>query len=342
MSETRRAPTHPAITADADPHLGRRLTLRWALVFVAIALAFVATVIALNATLYSAGGFARGYLDALARQDIAEARSTPGVVIPDAATQTLLASRGLGDIRDIRLRSDRELADGHHRLEFEFETGRATARTTFDVERAGTRFGLFSAWRFRVSPTSVLEVTPVNEASFEANGLSVASELGPGAPVAYTVLTPAVVTLSHESTFLVADPSDTLVLEPGTTVAATVEPRASTEFIAEVQSELDRALDECATQVVLQPTGCPFGERITNRVESTPVWSIVRYPEVTIVPGAEVGTWAVPPTPGTAHLVVDVRSLFDGTLSTFDEDVPFTVSYLLEIDGDGNMSISAQ
>ena len=63
------------------------------------------------------------------------------------------------------------------------------------------------------------------------------------------------------------------------------------------------------------------------------MWSIAAYPELEIAPGPVYGTWVAGPSPGTAHLVVDVKSLFDGTVSTFDEDVVFEVSYTTTIDG---------
>ncbi len=58
------------------------------------------------------------------------------------------------------------------------------------------------------------------------------------------------------------------------------------------------------------------------------------------MPGEEPGTWLVPTTPAAAHLVVQVRSLFDGSLSTFDEDVPFDVSYTISFPGDGSLLIT--
>ena len=85
---------------------------------------------------------------------------------------------------------------------------------------------------------------------------------------------------------------------------------------------------------MLFPTGCPFGQTIENRVVSDPVWTMVAFPEFEIVPGAEFGTWTTGRAPGTAHLVVDIQSLFDGTVSTFDQDVAFAVTYTATIDGD--------
>jgi hypothetical protein len=39
---------------------------------------------------------------------------------------------------------------------------------------------------------------------------------------------------------------------------------------------------------------------------------------------------------------VEVRSIFDGTRSTFDQDVPFTVQYLITFQDDGSLLITAQ
>ena len=120
----------------------------------------------------------------------------------------------------------------------------------------------------------------------------------------------------------------TAVLEqPGTAVPAALDIQANQAFVDEVQRQVDEFLTECATQTVLLPTGCPFGETIDNRVISDPVWSMVEYPVMTLEPSGEVATWKVPTTAGVAHIVVDVQSLFDGSISTTDEDVEFFVAY---------------
>jgi hypothetical protein len=43
----------------------------------------------------------------------------------------------------------------------------------------------------------------------------------------------------------------------------------------------------------------------------------------------------------TAHLVVDVQSLFDGSITTFDQDVPFSVQYEVIVMEDGDPLITA-
>ena len=108
---------------------------------------------------------------------------------------------------------------------------------------------------------------------------------------------------------------------------------ASQKFVDEVQKQVDVFLDDCATQQVLFPTGCPFGQSIVNQVVSAPTWSMITYPSVAIEPGNDPGTWIVPVTQGAAHLTVDVRSLFDGSRSRFDDDVPFGLSWVMTING---------
>jgi hypothetical protein len=65
------------------------------------------------------------------------------------------------------------------------------------------------------------------------------------------------------------------------------------------------------------------------------------FPAVTLVPDGRVATWRVPLTDATAHLVVDVQSIFDGSITTFDEDVPFTVQYEVIVQQNGDPLITA-
>jgi hypothetical protein len=88
---------------------------------------------------------------------------------------------------------------------------------------------------------------------------------------------------------------------------------------------------------VLQPSNCPFGIEIDDRVTSPPVWSIAQYPEVALS-GTE-SSFDMPDTPGQAHIVVDVQSLYDGDKFTRDEDVPFSVGISVTIQSDGSLAI---
>ena len=326
-AEAERSATPPADLA--------RLRRRWILVLAAIAVAFAGTIFALNSTLYSASGFVSSYLDALARHDSNGALGMPGVTIEANAQDDLLRPETLGDLGDITMISDVASGDGIHTLVFEVDG----SRTTFDVEYTGLRLGLISTWAFATSPSAVLEITPVGDASFDANGVTITSPGGPSVARSFALMIPSIVELSHTSAYLEAPPREVRVMDADVIATASVTPQANEEFVSAVQKELDRGLDECATQEVLQPSGCPFGERISNRVVSTPKWSIATYPVITIEPGVAPGTWEVPATTGEANLVVDVQSLFDGTISPYNENTSFTVSYVITFTPGGGVSI---
>ncbi|MFP7761774.1 hypothetical protein [Marisediminicola sp. LYQ134] len=330
-------------TGEERPPLRVNRLAVWTVALVLLAIGFVSTIVALNSTVYSSSGFVSGYLAALERRDVDSALETPGVDLPEGDhLRTLLAPGALGELRDHRIRSDTVRPDGTHRVIADYTIDGTESSTVFEVTFEGTRFGLFTEWSFTTSPVSVLDILPRNDARFDANGTVIISDSGAGEPVSALVLTPGSFALGHESTYLVAEPETILVVEPASVVEATVTARANNDFIDLLQTELDSLLDECATQTVLQPTGCPFGQPIANRLDGTPEWSIEAYPAVSIAPGPTAGTWQVPRTPGTARLAVDVQSLFDGTLSRFDEPVDFTVSYLITFTDDNEISILPQ
>ena len=99
-------------------------------------------------------------------------------------------------------------------------------------------------------------------------------------------------------------------------------------------------LEQCVAQKVLYPTGCPFGQEIADRVTSDPVWSIAQEPDIRLEGAGDDARWTIPAVPGTAHLRVQVESLYDGSTSTFDKDVPFTIQATVTLGADGAVAIS--
>lgn len=309
---------------------------------------------ALNRDLYSAGGFVRQYLDAVARHDTAGALSLAGVKptnavleaasLPQDLPETLLRASLLGSLTDITLTRDSETEPGVHTVTYDFRLDGVKASMEFQVEHTGTFAGVFNDWRFRVSPLAVLQVTVLNESTFEINGLTLdaRAHAAPDAPVtfshqaAYLAFAPQRYEVSHESELLSAP----TVVVPATSSGATdvtVDARPNGAFIQQVQDELNEFLDACATQQVLQPSNCPFGIDIDDRVKGLPAWSITQYPPVTLTPGQ--GTFEMPDTGGLAHIVVEVQSLFDGEVSTRDEDVPFAVGLTVGVNADRSLNI---
>jgi hypothetical protein len=319
----------------------RREIITWTIVAAVIVAVFGGTVLVLNSTLYSASGFVRSYLDSLARNDVDGALELAGTVAAGDASDELLVADAIGELSDIQLVSDTTDAQGTHSVVYAFSSEGKTGRSTFSVRPQGILLGMFTTWRFESSPLGVLQVLPQHGTSFTVNGVKVeAAE--PDRPAPYLVFAPSTYELASKTRFLEATPTKVTASQPGAAVIAAVDLQPTEALVSQVQEEIDAYLDTCATQQVLLPTGCPFGEEIANRIVSTPAWSIASYPEVTLRPGPQPGSWIMPPTGAAAHLVVDVRSLFDGSVSTFDEDVQFTSSYLVTILGDDELLISAQ
>lgn len=318
-----------------------RILARWLVLAGLLITAFFGTVLTLNLTLYSASGFVSSYLHALARHDVEGALAMSGVSVSGDATDQLMSPTALATLGDIHVVRDADDGGGRHTVLYGYTLGGTAGTSSFSVEHTGARLGLFSDWRFVESPQGVLSVTPQHGRDFEANGVPLTAK-APGVAHRYRVLTPALVNLSYASTYVAAPKTRALVDEPGSVVSATVDIRANAVFVGAVQKQLNRFLASCVTQTVLLPTGCPMGKQIGDRIQNTPAWSMVSYPIVQIRPGSEPGTWQVPETGALAHLKVKVKSIFDGSLSTFDEDVPFTVRYLIAFAPDGSPVITAQ
>ena len=330
-----------------------------ALVVVAALLAagLVGTISALNRTVYSAGGFVEQYLDALARGDTVGALAFDGVMpskaelvtaeLPVELPETLLRASVLSGLSDIELRSDTPssaAAAGTHKVVFNFDLNGTASSMAFTVERAGTFAGVFNAWTFAVSPLAVLQVSVLHERTFTVNDLTLdtRAHVSADAPAtfssgaAYLAFAPNRYTFEHSSAMLTAEKKSVRVTASGAT-AVEIDALPNEKMIAKVQSELNTFLDECATQTVLQPTSCPWGITIDDRIEGAPVWSITGYPAVELTAGER--SFEMVATAGAAHIVVEVQSLFDGDISTRDEDVPFTMGLSVVVQPSGALAI---
>lgn len=306
----------------------RRAVVSWIVALALLTGVAAGGIVVLGATAFGPAAFVRLYLDALARGDTAGALSMPGVSVPAGARADFLADDALtGLLVDEVSAAARE--DGIQLVTVAWRTRDGAGESTFEVERAGSRLGVFPGWEFAVSPVATLHLTVAHDERFDLNG--VAARSGAADPVAYALLVPGAYRVDHHSAYLRADAVDVVADRPGGTIDATLDVQPADAFVDAITARVHEELAACATQEVLFPTGCPLGHAISNRVVSPPAWSIAEYPELEVGPGEEFGTWLVPPAAFTAHLRVDVQSLFDGTVTTYDEDVPSTASYLVRI-----------
>jgi hypothetical protein len=311
----------------------RRAVIVWASGTLATLLVFVGVVVALNSTVYSASGFVGRYLDALQRRDLATALELPGVTVPTGADTSALTRLGTAALDETRVVGEGSGAAGRRTVDVEWREGDQSGMVRLEVEPVSPIAGLFGNWRFVASPVIAVPITVLHADSFRANGVAIEAptSAGPGAAgssLAALVLSKLV--LDHESAYLTAATSTVVV--DGRQSDTTVDVGANELFVTTVQRELDEFLDACTQQQVLQPGGCPFGKFVDDRLLAPPVWTMVDYPVVTVQPGEDLGMWMVPSTPGVAHIAAEVISLFDGTRSNLDEDVPFQVSYRIEIE----------
>jgi hypothetical protein len=309
------------------------VVVAWVVVFALLVGAGAGAVLILNATVFGAAGFVRVYLEAIARGDAESALAMPGVSVDPALRDDFLVDDALAGVTDLREISV-ERTGGVEVVTFAWAAGGVESVSSFTVERTGSRLGLFPDWAFAQSPIAALELTVENDARFDLNGVAASSGIAAADPVAYAVLVPGVYRAAHVSTYLRARSVDAVAGIPGAPVEATLVVLPTEALRDEVTAQVHEHLTACATQEVLFPTGCALGRAIANRVVSTPEWSIVEYPDLSLEPGGAFGTWLVPPADGVAHLVVDVQSLFDGSVTTLDEDVPFAASYVVTIGAD--------
>ncbi|WP_210479962.1 hypothetical protein [Naasia sp. SYSU D00948] len=325
----------------------RRDLTRWIVFLALVPVAFTAVVVALNSGIYSAAGFVDRYLDALQRRDLATALELPGVEVPQGVSTAALQRDALPGLAGHRVVSDTDEGGGLHRVLVEYRAGDSPARTEFLVRASAPTFLVFQGWRFEESPVGRLAVTVRGDEHFRLNGEQIegAEEVGPGVwALELAVLSPARLVLDHDSRYLTAEEVAVDVPSASAPAEATVEVRAGDVFVETVQAEVDEFLDGCAKQEVLQPAGCPFRKVLDDRILGAPRWSIASYPRIGIQPQVlDDGTfaWTVPPTEGTAHIRVSVLSLFDGSVSELDEDVPFRVAYVLALRDDGGLDIRA-
>jgi len=319
-----------------------RVAIFWGAAALLVVVGFVVTVVTLNATVYSASGVARSYVAAVDRGDVGSALALAGVEPGDGDGDALLTVPSKGGVDDVHALDDVDLGEGVHAVTLAYTVDGDEAQSQFVLQQAASRFGVFHAWRFADAPVALLDVTPQNDPRFRVDGRTVTAAQEDVA-TRYRVLAPSVLELDHESSWLEATSRRVVVPSVGGTVSASVDTRAKESFVRTVQDDLDRFLEEdCLPQQVLLPAGCPFGRQVDDRVLSDPVWTMTELPTVTIEPTPTPGQWQVPAVPGTAHVQLDARRLFDGSRYTVDEDVAFTVSYLITIGTDDAVSIEAR
>jgi len=206
--------------------------------------------------------------------------------------------------------------------------------------------GLAPTWRFSKSPLAVMDLTVGGSMSFEVNGFEIDKrqvspegvDADPAAAVPLLVFSPGVYSVSVDTPIAATSGVAVLSDSPFTDIPVEVHAQPTAEFRSIVQEKVEGFLEDCATQEVLQPTGCPFGNVVEDRIATPPKWSIAQHPTVELVPSG--AAWTIPAAEAVARIDVDVRSLFDGKVSHVTQDVPFLVTGEVTVLPNGSATIS--
>ncbi|MEL5991262.1 hypothetical protein ACOKGD_01505 [Microbacterium phosphatis] len=310
---------------------------------------------ALHRQFWGPSAFVERYLATLADGDAGAALAIPGVAIDtteleaaglpatssDALLRRAVLTYDLADVEIVRESS----AGGVTEVTATYAIDGTAGETTFRVRRSGTE-GLVPRWTFETSPLGEIEVALRGSRQFTVNGFAIdqrqvspdGAAADPLDPVALLVFTPGLYAVGVDTATAEADPVNVLADAALKSVPLEIQTTPTKEFTEVVSEKVSSFLGTCATQKVLQPTGCPFGMRIDDRVlPDTLEWSITSQPLVQIVPSGAF--WEIAAATGTAHLEADVRSIFDGSVYRFSEDVPFVIDGTVEILPDGTASI---
>lgn len=309
--------------------------------------------LALYREVYSPAAFVQRYLTLLADGRAADALRVPGVAvdretleatgITDVPSDALLRQAALGTLADVEVLSS-ETSDATTTVSVAYTAGGHAGRTTYVVEQDGWN-GIVPRWRFAESPLAIVDVVvrgsdelTVNDFTFDRRQVAPEGALSdPLVPVPLLVFSPGLYAVSVQTPVSQSPGVRFLADSPMATTPLDVQTEPTEEFTRVVQERVEEFLSACATQRVLLPTGCPFGFEVAHRIDGEPEWSITQQPAVGIAPdGAH---WMIPPTSAVAHIEVDVRSIFDGSIRHVSEDVAFEIDGTVTLQGDGTLSI---
>lgn len=302
---------------------------------------------------YGPSAFVVRYLDLLSSGRAADALRIPGVAIDretldaagidPAASEAMLRHAALAPLTDVKVMSE-EPAEGGTSVTVSYEASGHPGTTTFLIEQDGWA-GVTPNWRFTTSPLAVVELTVRGADRFAVNGFEVdrrqvsidGVDAVPLDPLPLLVFTPGLYAVTVDTPISTASGHGILADTPLAVTPLDVQTTPTDEFIDVVQDQVESFLTKCTTQEVLQPTACPFGLRVTNRLASLPKWSIATQPRITVAPDG--GQWQIPTTDAVAHVDVEIKSLFDGRTEPLSEDVPFQLTGTIAILPDGTASI---
>ncbi|AVG23123.1 membrane protein YvbJ [Pontimonas salivibrio] len=292
----------------------RRVIITWAVALAGVVALWAGGVSWLNATVYSPQALVTDYLEALEDGDVLAAsaiaglEATPAVSPVAEAKLTSIAITGVQDTEDNRvlIRAEYLMAD-------------TAESSVFTLSRQGRVWGLFDQWEFSLTPTATIETTLTGLDRVIISGLGFPTE----GSLNTTVLVPGSYTVEAKTQWLETESYTAVVSEPASVWSVDLRAQPTSALLDEVNLALTEYLGECAMREVLQPSSCPFGVQVTDRLYTLPEWSISQVPAVSLAPTNDDGTWDMVALGGRATIDATLQSLFDGSLRSYSEVVSF-------------------
>lgn len=292
----------------------RRVIITWAIALAGVVALWVGGVSWLNTTVYSPQALVTDYLEALEDGDVLAASAIAGLEATPAASPvaeaklTSIAITGVQDTEDNRvlIRAEYLMAD-------------TPESSVFTLSRQGRVWGLFDQWEFSLTPTATIETTLTGLDRVIISGLGFPTE----GSLNTTVLVPGSYTVEAKTQWLETESYTAVVSEPASVWTVDLRGQPTSALLDEVNVALTEYLEECAMREVLQPSSCPFGVQVTDRLYTLPEWSISQVPAVSLAPTNDDGTWDMVALGGRATIDATLQSLFDGSLRSYSEVVSF-------------------
>jgi len=292
---------------------------RFGLLALGVVALWLMTILTLNLTLYSAGGFVMGYLTALEESNYGLAATKAG--LSDVPAVTPLDSEPLSNPRIVATGA---LESGEIVVQAEYELAGVSEQTVFVVVESDPVLWFFTSWEFQRSPTARLELAIVGDTRVVINEREL-STTRLGVPPRTSVLVPGLYEASLSTEWVEAQAEQHAVTEIGSSTPIRLTPEPTTRLKDSAQDAVEDFLDDCALQGVLQPASCPFGITIDDRIIGSPAWVILDYPEVKLSLAGDRASWTMAARRGIAEVTVQVQSLFDGEISETVERVTFNL-----------------
>jgi hypothetical protein len=315
--------------------VGRRML--WGGLLAAAILTAIVAIAGVVGTVTSPERAVRDYLRALAADDLTTVAALAGL---DAEHLERIGGMPQGDAGRpdvIEITSVREAgADARVVTARYGERGVDVVEVSFTLEPAP--LGPFTRWRLSAPPLAEITIEANHHRRVTVNGQE-RQLAADGSGIRLLGFIPSRVEARIDEPYLSSTPEQVRLTRIGAVaepLAVRVEPSARLQKL--VDQEISAFLEACVAQTVLQPTGCPFGLVVTDRVLDRPQWR-VSVPAVTVLGvGSRPGVWAIESI-ATVRVAVRVQRLLDGVIERRDEPVPVVVRGTVAL-GEGEATIT--